>query len=166
MNRIIPVTLFLVMLFNTFFMYQPNKDTNLLILALNNFAHRRPLTNDTFMNTLSKLFTRTKLCKFRIICVLMNSYKHCSKCPLDALSFYVNDAGCVLASTIARRPCSGSDRGQSLIFHKFMQSWVGYELLKVLVTFELQPNALNDSLKTWLPDLHDVFSYMLTNKMK
>jgi hypothetical protein len=30
-NRIIPVTLFLVMLFNACFTYQPNKDTNLLI---------------------------------------------------------------------------------------------------------------------------------------
>jgi hypothetical protein len=55
----------------------------------------------------------------------MTSYKHCSKRPLDALSFYVYDTGGVLASTIARQPCSGSDRGQSLIFYKFMQSWVG-----------------------------------------
>ncbi len=72
--------------------------------------------------------------------------------------------GCVLANTIARQPFSGSDRGQSLIFHEFMQSWVGYKLVKVLVTFGLQPNALNDSLMTWSPDLHDVFSFMLTKK--
>jgi hypothetical protein len=70
-NRIIPITMFLVMLFNACFMYQPEKDTNLLILALNNFAYRRPLvTNDTFMNIISKLFTRIKLYKFRIICIL------------------------------------------------------------------------------------------------
>ncbi len=71
MNRIIPVTLFLVMLFSACYTYQPKKDTNLLILALNNFAHGRPLTDDTFMNTLSKLFIRIKLYKFRINCVLM-----------------------------------------------------------------------------------------------
>jgi hypothetical protein len=89
------------------------------------------------------------------------------KRPLDALSFYVYDAGCVLASTIARWPCSGSDRGQSSTFHEFMQSWVGYKLVKVLVTFGLQPNALNDSLKTWSPDLHDIFLYMVTkNEVK
>jgi hypothetical protein len=39
----------------------PMTDTNLLILALNNFAHGRPSTDDTFMNTLSKLFTCIKL---------------------------------------------------------------------------------------------------------
>ncbi len=71
------------------------------------------------------------------------------------------DGVCVLATIIAKWPFSGSDRGQSLIFHEFMQSWVGYKLMKVLVTFGLQPNALNDLLKTWSPDLHDVFSYML-----
>ncbi len=76
------------------------------------------------------------------------------------------DAGCVLASTIARRPCSGSDIGQSLIFHEFMESWVGYELVKVLVTFGLQPSAFYDSLKTWSQDLHDIISYMPTKRMK
>jgi hypothetical protein len=55
-NRIIPVTVFLVMLFNACFMYQPKADTNLLITALNGFDYGMSLTNDTFMSTLSKLF--------------------------------------------------------------------------------------------------------------
>jgi hypothetical protein len=38
-NRIIPVTVFLVMLFNACFMYQPKADTNLLIAALNGFDY-------------------------------------------------------------------------------------------------------------------------------
>jgi hypothetical protein len=59
----------------------------------------------------------------------------------------VYDMECVLANTIARRPSGGSNREQSLIFHECMQSWVGHKLVKVLVTFGLQPNALNDSLK-------------------
>jgi hypothetical protein len=71
MNRIIPVTMFLVMLFNACFTYQSKKDTNLLNLALNRLDYRTTLTNDTFMNTLSRLFARIKLYKFRIICVLM-----------------------------------------------------------------------------------------------
>jgi hypothetical protein len=45
-----------------------------------------------------------------------------------------------------------------------MQSWVGYELVKVLVTFGLQPMNLSDSLKEWSPFLYDVFSYMQTRK--
>ncbi len=70
-NRIIPVTMFLVMLFNACFMYQTNPCNNLLLKALTGFDHRKSLTNDTFMNTLSKFYTRIKLFKTRIICILM-----------------------------------------------------------------------------------------------
>ncbi len=55
-NRIIPVTVFLVMFFNACFMYQPKADTNLLITALNGFDYGKNLTDVTFMATLSKLF--------------------------------------------------------------------------------------------------------------
>ncbi len=44
-NRIILVTMFLVMLFNACFMYQPKADTNLLITALNRFDYGMNLTN-------------------------------------------------------------------------------------------------------------------------
>ncbi len=53
LNRIIPVTVFLVMLFNACFLYQPKADTNLLIAALNGFDFGMTLSDDTFMNTLS-----------------------------------------------------------------------------------------------------------------
>jgi hypothetical protein len=76
----------------------------------------------------------------------------------------VYDAGFAIATSIARRPFTGADRGQSLLFHEFMQSWVGYKLMKVLVTFEIQPVALSDSLKEWSPDLYDFFSCMQTKK--
>jgi hypothetical protein len=60
-DKIIPVTIFLVMLFNACFMYQPKADTNLLITALDRFDYGMSLTNDTFMNTLSKFFPGIKL---------------------------------------------------------------------------------------------------------
>jgi hypothetical protein len=65
----------------------------------------------------------------------MNNF--CTHNPLDALSFYVYGARFVLAISIARQPygTEKADRGQSLLFHEFMQSWVGYKLVKVLVTF-------------------------------
>ncbi len=69
--------------------------------------------------------------------------------PLDALSFYVYDIGCIVANDIARWPFIKTDRGKTLLFHKFMQSWVGFKLVKVLVAFGLQPVALSDSLKKW-----------------
>ena len=66
-NRIIPVTVFLVMLFNACLMYQPNEPKevrNLLITALNGFDLGMSLDDGTFMNTLSKCFYLIKLFKF------------------------------------------------------------------------------------------------------
>ncbi len=85
---------------------------------------------------------------------------------IDALSFYIYDAGYVIANSIARQPfgTGKADRGQSLLFHEIIQSWVGYELVKVLVMFGLQPICLKSSLKQWSPDLHAIFTYMQTRK--
>jgi hypothetical protein len=90
----------------------------------------------------------------------------CLHCDIDALSFYIYDARYVIANSIARQPfgLGKADRGQSLLYHEFIQSWVGYELVKVLVVFGLQPTHLNNSLKEWSKDFHDIFSYMLTKK--
>jgi hypothetical protein len=63
-NRIIPVTMFLVMLLNACFVYQHKVDTNLLITALNRFDYGMSLTDDTLMNTLSKFFPCIKLYRF------------------------------------------------------------------------------------------------------
>lgn len=82
----------------------------------------------------------------------------------DALSFYVYDAGSVLATTIARRPSPprSPDKGQSLLFHELMHSWVAYEILKVLIIYGLQPTILNSNLNKWSEDLYDVFKYVVT----
>jgi hypothetical protein len=45
-----------------------------------------------------------------------------------------------------------------------MQSWLGYELVKVLIVFGLQPTTLNDSLEHWLPDLYNLFTYHFKSK--
>jgi hypothetical protein len=95
--------------------------------------------------------------------ILSNLHTHSH---IDALLFYINDTRYVIANSIARQPfgLGKADRGQSLLFHKFIQSWVGYELVKVLVTFGLQPMHFNSSLKEWPQDLHDIFMYMQTKK--
>ncbi len=69
-NRIIPVTVFLIMLFNACFMYQPKADTNLLITALHGFDYGMSSNDDTFMSTMSKFFHQIKLNWFWIICLL------------------------------------------------------------------------------------------------
>ncbi len=57
---------------------------------------------------------------------------------------------------------NGNDRGKSLLFQKFMQSWVGYELVKVLHVFGLHPQVRKD-INEWLEDLFKTFAY-LSNK--
>jgi hypothetical protein len=86
--------------------------------------------------------------------------------PVGALSLYIYDAGFVLATSIARQPFGTGkpDRGQSLLFNEFMQSWVGYELVKILITFGLQSTTLNTSLEHWPPDLYQLFTYHVKSK--
>ncbi len=40
-----------------------------------------------------------------------------------------------------------------------MHSWVGYKLVKVLLTFGLSPKIRKD-LESWSPDLFNLFSYL------
>ena len=73
------------------------------------------------------------------------------------LAWYVYDAAQVIATKIAKKPFDGIDRGDSLVFQDFIQSWVGYELVKVLNVFGLQPKIRSD-LATWSPDLFATFN--------
>ncbi len=45
------------------------------------------------------------------------------------------------------------------MFQELMHSWVGYELVKVLLIFGLNPK-IRDDLEDWSPDLFNLFSYM------
>ncbi len=53
-NQIIPVTLFLVMIYNPCFTYQDDKTENLLIRALDRFDLGSTVNDDTFMNSFGK----------------------------------------------------------------------------------------------------------------
>jgi hypothetical protein len=53
-EQIIPVTMFLVMLYNACFMYQNDKRSNLLITALDLFDLGTSIDHEKFMNTLSE----------------------------------------------------------------------------------------------------------------
>jgi hypothetical protein len=53
-HHIIPVTLFLILLYNACFTFQHNKTTSLLISELNCFNLGTTVDDDTFMTTISK----------------------------------------------------------------------------------------------------------------
>ena len=45
-----------------------------------------------------------------------------------------------------------------------MHLWVGYELVKVLRVFGLQPTCIRADLKSWSKDLYDFFMYFSDKK--
>ncbi len=49
------------------------------------------------------------------------------------------------------------------MFQEFMHSWVGYELVKVLLAFGLSPKVRED-LEEWSPDLFQLFSFLGDNQ--
>jgi hypothetical protein len=53
-EQIIPVTMFLVMLYNACFMYQSDKKSNLLVTVLDTFNLGASVNHEKFMNTLSE----------------------------------------------------------------------------------------------------------------
>jgi hypothetical protein len=46
------------------------------------------------------------------------------------------------------------------MFNEFIQSWVGYELVKGFGAYGLQPRSLHPKSKQWSPDLFEVFTYL------
>jgi hypothetical protein len=52
-----------------------------------------------------------------------------------------------------------NDIGAFNMFHELMHSWVGNELVKVLLTFGLSPKIWDD-LESWSPDLFNLLSYL------
>jgi len=55
--RVIPVTFFLITLYNASFMFDTNKSTNLLVTALQWFDLKSTVGDEVFLNTMSKSIT-------------------------------------------------------------------------------------------------------------
>jgi hypothetical protein len=57
----------------------------------------------------------------------------------DALLWYTYNAANIISTTSIAKKADYDDRGAFNMFHELMHSWVGYELVKVLLTFGLSP---------------------------
>jgi hypothetical protein len=74
--------------------------------------------------------------------------------------WYTYDAANIISTTpIAKNKVDFDDRGAFNMFQELMHSWVGYELVKVLLNFGLSPKIWQD-LEDWSPDLFNLFSYV------
>jgi hypothetical protein len=75
----------------------------------------------------------------------------------DALSWYTyNVANIISTTSIAKKKVDYDDRGVFNMFQELMHSWVGYKLVKVLLTFGLRAKIWED-LESWSPDLVNLF---------
>jgi hypothetical protein len=78
----------------------------------------------------------------------------------DVLLWYTYDAANIISTTtIAKKIVDYDDRGAFVMFQELVHSWVGYELVKVLLAFGLSPKDRED-LEEWSPDLFQLFSFL------
>ena len=75
-TQIIPVTMFLVMLYNACFMFQINKKPNMLITAVDMFDLRVNIDHELFVNTLSKYKNPQQIQIWKILFLIL-SYCQC-----------------------------------------------------------------------------------------
>jgi hypothetical protein len=96
---------------------------------------------------------------------LLNNRCFCLSILQDALSWYTFDAVFVISnSAIAKKKVEVEDKGGNHgLFEHLMHSWVGYELVKVLLKYGLSPKLRSD-LNEWSPELFELFSYFGENQ--
>jgi hypothetical protein len=63
-DQVIPVTIFLVIMYNACMLYQNNKTTNLLIPTLQRFDMIGKVTDNTFIDTMSEFLCDTYYFEF------------------------------------------------------------------------------------------------------
>ncbi len=116
-NYIIPVTLFLVLLYNACFTFQHDKTTILLISALDCFDLCTTVDNDTFMTAISRS-TNSALISKQEFHTIKNNFAFTQFFPLTplstaGLSWYNHNATNIISTKIEKN-FSGTDCGKCL----------------------------------------------------
>ncbi len=118
-HHIIPVTLFLVLLYNVCLRFQHDKTTNLLISALDCFDLGTSGDNDTFMTTISNSTNSTLISKQEFHAIINNFAYTTAR-----LTWYVHGAANITSTKIAKKTsveqivgkCSSSSKSFTLVF--------------------------------------------------
>jgi hypothetical protein len=71
-------------------------------------------------------------------------------------------ANIISTTPIAKTKVDFDDRGAFNMFQELVHSWVGYDLVKVLLNFGISPKIWQD-LEDWSPDLFNLFPTLATN---
>ncbi len=79
----------------------------------------------------------------------------------DCLSWYISDALFIISNYLSKFDVIRKDRGKHGIYHEMIQTWVTYELVKVLYLYRLNPQQ-STSLNNVAPEIDDYIKYMTT----
>jgi hypothetical protein len=75
------------------------------------------------------------------------------------LSWYVSDALLIIAKYLAKlKDAVKKDKGSPGVYHELIQTWVTYELVKVIYIFGLNP-APNECLNKFAPEIDNYIAY-------
>ena len=90
---------------------------------------------------------------------LLNNRCFCLSILQDALSWYTFDAAFIISNSAIAKKIEVEDKGGNHgLYEHLMHSWVGYELVKVLLKYGLSPKLRSDLIE-WSPELFKLFSY-------
>ncbi len=79
----------------------------------------------------------------------------------DYFSWYISDALLIIANYLSKFDVIGKDRRKHGIYHEMIQTWVTYELVKVLYLYWLNPQQ-SASLNNVAHEIDDYIKYMTT----
>jgi hypothetical protein len=78
----------------------------------------------------------------------------------DCLSWYISDASFVIATYLSKLDIEGRDRGKHAIYLEMIQTWVTYEVVKVLYIYGLNPER-SEQLETVAPHIETYIKYVI-----
>ncbi len=141
-------------MYNACYTFQRDNRKLFHLLALGRLdLHGGAITDKSLIATLSKLLST------RIFFHFWNVSQSASiliklQPPLllasDCLSWYVSDASLIIAKYLAKsKDAIKKDRWSPGVYHEMIQTWVTYELIKVIYIFGLNPSP-NDDLSNLL----------------
>jgi hypothetical protein len=78
----------------------------------------------------------------------------------DCLSWYISDASFVIATYLSKLDIEGRDRGKHATYLEMIQTWVTYEVVKVLYIYGLNPER-SEQLETVAPHIEKYIKYVI-----
>ena len=159
--QILPVTVFLMTMYNACFMFQKDKTDNDLIKAMTRVTLNRGLDDSTFFSTMSKSLWKN----FQILNIFPSSNLADVFNVIGTLSWFVINVSYVIGEKLAKSRKIEKDKGQPQFFYEVVKYWVTYELVKIIEKYGLKPD-INENLKSWSKDIYNVVCFLKTEDKK